>query len=457
MEPTDPIIVVGGGLAGSEAAWQIARRGMQVVLCEMRPAKMTEAHHTGRLAEIVCSNSFKSDQPGTAPWLLKEELKLLDSLLIRLAGETRVPSGASLAVDRERFASAVTEALSSCAEIEIRRQEVAEIPSEGRVIIASGPLTSASLSQSIRAFAGEEHLYFYDAISPIVEADSLDFSRVYRASRYDKGSADYLNCPLNREEYVTFYNALLRSESVPLHDCEKEMYFEACLPIEEMARRGEDTLRFGPMKPVGLVDPKTGRIPYAAVQLRQETLRADSYNLVGFQNHLRFGDQERVFRMIPGLEQARFLRLGQIHRNTFVNSPRLLEPTLQTKRDPRILLAGQISGVEGYVECIATGLIAGMNACRLVRGMKPLVPPRATAIGSLLNYLVSADPKEFQPENINFGIIPPVTGQPSTGKRMGKKERHLLQTETALEAMSEFVRTTGPGGIALGFPMSWNK
>jgi methylenetetrahydrofolate--tRNA-(uracil-5-)-methyltransferase len=352
----------------------------------MRPTKPTLAHQTDRLAEIVCSNSLKSDQPGTAPWLLKEELKHLDSLLISLAYESRVPSGASLSVDREKFAFAVTTALTACPNIEVVREEVKQIPKEAIAILATGPLTSESLSQSIREFAGQEHLYFYDAISPIVEAETIDLNKVYRASRYDKGGADYLNCPLSREEYLAFYDALIKAQAVPLHECERAMYFEACLPIEEMARRGVDTLRFGPMKPVGLIDPRSGKIPYAAVQLRQETLKADSYNLVGFQNHLRFGEQERVFRMIPGLEQAKFARLGQIHRNTFINSPRILSDTLQAKRDPNIFFAGQISGVEGYVECIATGLIAGINAVRLTltaRSANPATQHRHWLIDSL--------------------------------------------------------------------------
>jgi methylenetetrahydrofolate--tRNA-(uracil-5-)-methyltransferase len=454
------IIVVGGGLAGSEAAWQIAQCGVGVRLYEMRPVKPTAAHKTDALAEIVCSNSFKSEQAGSAPWLLKEELKILDSLLIKLAYEHRVPSGASLSVDRGRFAAAVTQALSECEQVEIVREEVGRVPEQAIVILATGPLTSESLSQAIREFAGEEHLYFYDAISPIVDADSIDMSKAYRASRYDKGAADYLNCPFTKEEYLAFYEVVVHAESVPLHECEKAMFFEACLPIEEMARRGIDTLRFGPMKPVGLVDPRTNRIPYAAVQLRQETLRADSYNLVGFQNHLRFGEQERVFRMIPGLERAKFLRLGQIHRNTFINSPRLLKPTLQARRNPNVLFAGQISGVEGYVECIATGLVAGLNAVRLASGNSLLVPPRTTAIGSLIHYLVSADPENFQPENINFGIMPP----PQTcqeNKRMGKKEKHLLQAQHALKAMVEFAESVriemkaliaGSAGILAGIP-----
>src|SRR5262245_28182214 len=433
----DPIIVAGGGLAGSEAAWQIAQAGLKVRLHEMRPVKPTPAHKTAALAEIVCSNSFKSDQEGSAPWLLKEELKILDSLLMRVAYQHRVPSGAALSVDREQFAAAVTQAVSGHPNIEVVRRELRSIPQNAIVIIATGPLTSESLSDSIRKLAGEEHLYFYDAISPIVDAESIDMAKAYRASRYGKGEPDYINCPFTREEYLNFYNALVHAESVPLHECEDAMYFEACLPIEEMARRGIDTLRFGPMKPVGLADPRTSRVPYAAVQLRQENLRADSFNLVGFQNHLRFGEQERVFRLIPGLEQARFIRLGQIHRNTFINSPRLLEPTLQMRRSRNVFFAGQISGVEGYVECIATGLLAGVNASRLAAGESLVVPPRATAVGSLIHYLVSADPSNFQPENINFGIMPSPE-LPQQGRRLGKNDKHLMQTRKALAAMLGF-------------------
>ncbi|HVN81289.1 MAG TPA: methylenetetrahydrofolate--tRNA-(uracil(54)-C(5))-methyltransferase (FADH(2)-oxidizing) TrmFO [Terriglobia bacterium] len=436
--PTESIIIIGGGLAGSEAAWQIARLGLKVRLFEMRPDRMTPAHKTGHLAEIVCSNSFKSEREFTAPWLLKQELIQLDSLLIRLAYENRVPSGASLSVDRAYFAAEVTEALEKCPGIEICREEVTTIPQNNICIIATGPLTSEKLSQSIRTFAGEEHLYFYDAISPVVDAETIDMARVFRASRYDKAGADYLNCPMTKDEYLAFYDALIHAESVPLHECEKAMYFESCLPIEEMARRGLDTLRFGPMKPVGLMDPRSKKMPYAAVQLRQETLKADSYNLVGLQNHLRFGEQERVFRLIPGLEQALFLRLGQIHRNTYVNSPRLLMPTLQTRKNLRVFFAGQISGVEGYVECIATGLVAGINASRLAMGLGPVFPPRRTAIGSLLHYLANADPDNFQPENINFGIMPPLEFDTINQRKLAKMDRHRLQVQQALAGMAAF-------------------
>ncbi|MEW5976581.1 MAG: methylenetetrahydrofolate--tRNA-(uracil(54)-C(5))-methyltransferase (FADH(2)-oxidizing) TrmFO [Acidobacteriota bacterium] len=433
----DPITVIGGGLAGCEAAWQVARRGYRVRLFEMRPTRPTFAHKTEQLAEIVCSNSFKSDQENTAPWLLKEELRVLDSLLIAIALQTRVPSGASLSVDRERFAAAVTETLSRNPNIEIVREEVAELPDSGIAIVATGPLTSDRLARSIQQLTGTDRLYFYDAISPIVDAETVDRNVAFAGSRYGKGGADYLNCPFTREEYLRFYEALSQAESVPLHQCEQALFFEACLPIEEMARRGVDTLRFGPMKPVGLIDPRTKRMPYAAVQLRQENLRADSYNLVGFQNHLRFSEQERVFRLIPGLANAKFLRLGQVHRNTYINAPRLLLPTLQARVRPNLFFAGQISGVEGYVECIATGLISGINATLLATGRSLRVPPRNTAIGSLFHYLASANPDDFQPENINFGIMPP-PDHCTPERKIPKKEKHRLQAERALQEMNSF-------------------
>jgi methylenetetrahydrofolate--tRNA-(uracil-5-)-methyltransferase len=436
--------IIGGGLAGSEAAWQIARRGIPVELVEMRPQQMTPAHQTDKFAEVVCSNSFKSDQPNSAPWLLKRELQQLGSLLLELAYQHRVPSGASLSVDRELFADAVTDALLANPLIRIRREEAVTLTPDEITIVATGPLTSDRFAGALQDLSGGQHLYFYDAISPIVESETIDYTKVYRASRYDKGEADFLNCPFSREEYLRFYEALIQAESVPLHDCEKALYFEACLPIEEMARRGVDTLRFGPMKPVGLVDPRTGKIPYAAVQLRQENLRADSYNLVGFQNHLRFGAQEKVLRLIPGLENARFTHLGQIHRNTYINAPLLLHPTLQTRTNPLLFIAGQISGVEGYVECIATGLLAGINASRLLQGRIPISPPRVTAMGSLVHYLCSADPAHFQPENINFGIMPPLDPSPSALK-ISKQEKHQIQVEQALIAMKEFAGQVSAG------------
>ena len=435
----EPLTIIGGGLAGSEAAWQVAQRGIPVRLYEMRPTCSTLAHKTEYLAEIVCSNSFKSNQIGSAPWLLKQELKQLNSLLLQIANEHQVPSGAALSVDRNNFSLAVTQRLESVPNIQIIRQEVITLPSKGPIIIATGPLTSTRLSDSLKRFMGEDHLYFYDAISPIVDADSINYSKVYQGSRYENSGADYLNCSLNKQEYLNFYSALVNAESVPLHECEKHLYFEACLPIEEMARRGIDTLRFGPMKPVGLIDPRTQQRPYAAVQLRQENLKADSYNIVGFQNHLRFGEQEKLFRLIPGLEEAHFLRLGQVHRNTFINAPRQLISTLQSLKRNDIFFAGQLSGVEGYVECIATGLVAGINASYLALGKPLLTFPRASAIGSLIHYLVHAPPENFQPENINFGILPSI--ERSTSKvKLGKKERRKLQIKIALEEMCCFTR-----------------
>ena len=433
------ITVIGAGLAGSEAAWQCARRGLDVDLYEMRPVRSTPAHQTGDFAELVCSNSLKSDSENTAPWLLKEEMRRASSLLMEIARQCAVPAGHALAVDRITFAARVTQVISKEPRIRVCREEVARIDeSEGFTIVATGPLTSdplareiARLSQSLKTDeSGDQespHLYFYDSISPIVEADSIDRSRVYMAARYDKGTADYINCPMNAEEYQRFYDALIRAESVEAKDWEKLNYFEGCLPIEEIARRGRDTLRFGPMKPVGLRDPRTGKMPYAVVQLRQENLRADSYNLVGFQNHLKFGEQARVLRLIPGLENARFLRYGQIHRNTYINSPTLLRETLQMKRHPRVLFAGQICGVEGYVESIATGLIAGVHASALALSAEVGPAPRASAFGSLVRYVTQADSKDFQPANITFDLLPPLEK-----KIRDRKERHRAQCELAL-------------------------
>jgi methylenetetrahydrofolate--tRNA-(uracil-5-)-methyltransferase len=423
--------IIGAGLAGSEAAWQCARRGVTVELFEMRPVRATPAHQTDAFAELVCSNSLKSDSANTAPWLLKEEMRRADSRLLEIARETAVPAGHALAVDRTEFSRKVTEALSREPLITIRREEVTEIEDGPLTIIATGPLTSDALSREIARLcattSGNSHLFFYDSISPIVEADSIDMSKVYLAARYDKGSADYINCPMSKNEYDHFYDALLAAHSVEQKDWENLNYFESCLPIEEIARRGRDTLRFGPMKPVGLKDPRTGRIPYAAVQLRQENLRADSYNLVGFQNHLKFGEQARVLSLIPGLEGARFLRYGQIHRNTYINSPTLLNSTLQMKAHPHVLFAGQICGVEGYVESIATGLLAGMNASALATGAEPLPPARASAFGSLVHYITQAESKNFQPANITFDLLPALDR-----KVRDRKERHRLQCESAL-------------------------
>jgi methylenetetrahydrofolate--tRNA-(uracil-5-)-methyltransferase len=432
------VTVIGGGLAGAEAAWQVARRGLCACLYEMRPAVCTPAHETGRLAELVCSNSLKSDLPGTAPYLLKEELRRIGSLLIRIADQVRVPAGHALAVDREAFSTRVTDAIQGEERIQIVREEVREVPEQGITIIATGPLTSGALSDSIAHSAGARHLYFYDAISPIVDTATLDMSRLFAASRYGKGGEDYLNAPMTREEYLRFYEALVASESVPLHPFETAAYFEGCLPIEELARRGVDTLRFGPMKPVGLTDPRTGRRPYAAVQLRLENLMADSYNLVGFQNHLRFPEQKRVFQLIPGLERAEFLRFGQIHRNTYLQSPKILRSSLQTRRDPRLFYAGQICGIEGYVESIATGLLSGINASRLCLGLEPLVPPRSTACGSLVHYVANADSENFQPANISFGLLPEVSTEVKTRIR-DRKERHRLQVQEALGDIDRWI------------------
>lgn len=456
----EKVRIIGAGLAGAEAAWQCAQRGVEVDLFEMRPVRTTPAHQTADFAELVCSNSLKSDSENTAPWLLKEEMRRAGSRLLQIARDCAVPAGHALAVDRVAFAAKVTDAISREGRIAVRREEVRLIDESGETVtvIATGPLTSEALAAEIVRLSvksealnlepashpfplpapNSPHLYFYDSISPIVEADSIDMSRVYMAARYDKGSADYINCPMTSEEYARFYDVLLAAQSVEERDWEKLNYFESCLPIEEIARRGRDTLRFGPMKPVGLKDPRTGRMPYAVVQLRQENLRADSYNLVGFQNHLKFGDQARVLRLVPGLENARFLRYGQIHRNTYINSPTLLRDTLQMKAHPRVLFAGQICGVEGYVESIATGLMAGMNAAALAVGEQCVPPPRATAFGSLTHYVTNADPKNFQPANITFDLLPPLEK-----KIRDRKERHRLQCELALQQFDEWLERTG--------------
>ncbi len=436
---TDGITVIGGGLAGSEAAWQIARLGIKVRLYEMRPGRATPAHRTEKLAEIVCSNSLKSDQPYAASWLLKEELRRMGSILLQIADSVRVPAGTALAVDRERFAERVTEAISGEAHIELIREEAPAIPPEGIVVIASGPLTSPALSESVRQFCGADHLYFYDAISPIVDADTVDSSKVFKAGRYGKSSGDYINCPMNREQYDAFYDALIDAESVPMHEFEEPQYFESCLPIEELARRGRDTLRFGPMRPVGLEDPRTGRRPWAVVQLRQEDLMQSSYNIVGFQNHLKFDAQRRVFRMIPGLENATFLRLGQIHRNTYINAPQTLLPTMAARKDPRVFFAGQLAGTEGYIENVASGLIAGINAARQLRHEDPLVLPPETAMGALCRY-VSTPQKQFAPMNINFGLLPAIF---HPGK-VSKSDKQKMLCARALEALSSFTETCRP-------------
>jgi methylenetetrahydrofolate--tRNA-(uracil-5-)-methyltransferase len=453
--------IIGAGLAGSEAAWQCARRGIAVELYEMRPVRSTPAHQTGDFAELVCSNSLKSASVNTAPWLLKEEMRRAGSLLLEIARACAVPAGHALAVDRATFSARVTATVSREPLITVRREEVARVNAADITIIATGPLTSdalaseierlsqasgdlessragASALSSLSELSSPHRLYFYDSISPIVEADSIDMTKVYLAARYDKGTADYINCPMTQEEYDRFYDALVAAEPLEERDWEKLNYFEGCLPIEEIARRGRDTLRFGPMKPVGLRDPRTGKPPYAVVQLRQENLRADSYNLVGFQNHLRFGDQARVLRLIPGLEDARFLRYGQIHRNTYINAPTLLRETLQMNAHPRVLFAGQICGVEGYVESIATGLMAGVHAAALASGTEPVAAPRTSAFGSLVHYVTHADPRNFQPVNITFDLLP------SLEKRArDRQERHRLQCEAALREFDGWVERIG--------------
>jgi len=442
----EPISIIGGGLAGTEAAWQIARRGLRAVLFEMRPVRPTAAHQTDRLAELVCSNSLKSESEDTAPWLLKEELRRLDSLLLSAAQKARVPGGHALTVDREVFSAEVTAAIESEPLIEVRREEVTAIP-DGIAIVATGPLTSDALAREISRLTGSDRLYFYDSISPIVDADTVNTSVAFWASRYGKstdGTDDYLNCPLDREQYERFVDELLKGQSVPAHIAADDTpYFEACLPIEELARRGRDTLRFGPMKPVGLSDPRTGKRPWAVVQLRQENLRARSFNLVGFQNHLRFGEQARILRMIPGLERAEFLRFGQIHRNTYINAPALLTPTLQLRARPpafshEVLFAGQISGVEGYVEAIATGLLAGVHASTLAAGGQPQPVSRETALGSLCHYISGADPSDYQPANITFDLLPQLDEPTRHRLRHDKKARHAEVCRRALEALEPY-------------------
>lgn len=431
------VIVAGGGLAGSEAAWQLAERGVPVALYEMRPRRSTPAHKTDRLAELVCSNSLKSNSPGAASWLVKEELRRSGSLLLKLAGENSVPGGSALAVDREQFATAVTRAIEQHPLIELRRAELEEVPSQNLVLIATGPLTSDALARQLQSLAGMENMAFYDSISPIVDAETLNMARIFRASRYGKGDEDYLNCPLTRDEYVNFYRALCGAETVEAHAFEDVRYFEACLPIEELARRGVDTLRFGPMKPVGLIDPRAGKQPYAVVQLRAENLRFSSYNLVGFQNHLRFPEQKRILRMIPGLENAEFLRFGQIHRNTYLNAPRLLAPDLSMKNAPHVFIAGQLSGVEGYVECIASGFLAGLAMSQRAMGAKYEPPPRVTALGSLIHFITHANSPDYQPANISFDLIPPIEDLPRALAR-DRKARRDFQCRRALAAIEDW-------------------
>ena len=419
------VTIIGGGLAGSEAAWQLARRGVEVDLYEMRPVRSTEAHQTEHLAELVCSNSFRNASLETAVGCLKDEMRRLGSLILSVADRTTVPAGAALAVDRTLFAEGVTRAVGEQPGIRIHREELTAIP-EGVTIIATGPLTSLALSAALERLFGETHLYFYDAIAPIVTAESVDMEVAYKASRYGKGGDDYINCPMNREEYYAFVDAVLAAEKVPAKQFERTVYFEGCMPVEEMARRGRDTLAFGPMRPVGLIDPRTGARPFAVVQLRQDDTEGRLFNLVGFQTKMTYPEQRRVFRMIPGLAHAEFVRLGSLHRNTFVDSPAILMPTLQLQMARHTFLAGQIIGVEGYVESAAAGLLAGINAARLLAGTPLVIPPATTALGSLLAYVTQRGRRQFQPMNANYGLFPPLGG------RWRGREKKLKLAERAL-------------------------
>jgi methylenetetrahydrofolate--tRNA-(uracil-5-)-methyltransferase len=426
--------VVGAGLAGSEAAWQIAKRGIRVHLYEMRPMKQTPAHHTDKFAELVCSNSLRANSLTNAVGVLKEEMRHLDSVIIRSADDCSVPAGGALAVDRHEFAGKVTERVKNHPNVTVFHEEVTDIP-EGITVIATGPLTSEALSKKLRDLTGEDYLYFYDAAAPIIEKDSIDMEKVYLKSRYDKGEAAYLNCPMTEEEFNRFYDALISAETVPLKEFEKEIYFEGCMPIEVMAQRGKKTLLFGPMKPVGLEDPRTGKRPYAVVQLRQDDAAGTLYNIVGFQTHLKWGPQKEVIRLIPGLENAEIVRYGVMHRNTFINSPKVLKPTYQFHKRDTLFFAGQMTGVEGYVESAASGLIAGINAARLAQGLDPVVFPKETAMGSMARYITEANPENFQPMNANFGLFPPLPE-----KIKGKKERNEKYAQRALETIQNFVK-----------------
>ena len=440
--PSGSLTVIGGGLAGSEAAWQAAERGLHVDLYEMRPVRMTPAHVTDQLAELVCSNSLGSNLPDRAPGLLKAELRRLRSLVVACADETAVPAGGALAVGREAFAQRVTERIEAHPRITLHRQEVEAFPERGVVVVATGPLTSPALAAHIAAWAGSDQLYFYDAMAPIVAVDSVDLSVAFRASRYgpDGDEGDYLNCPMTQAEYERFVDELLNAQRLPLRDFEREdpRFFEACLPVEVLAARGKQALAFGPLKPVGLTDPRTGRRPHAVVQLRQDDQAATLYNLVGFQTNLTWGEQERVFRLIPGLEQAEFVRFGQMHRNTFINSPTLLRPTLQSVGRDDLLFAGQITGTEGYIGSVASGLVAGLNAARLVQGAEPVQFPPTTMIGALCDYISSAGAKGFQPMKANFGLLPPLV-PPVRNKR----ERYSAYSQRALADLDEFARSAG--------------
>lgn len=430
---TQVVNVIGAGLAGSEAAYQIAKRGVQVRLYEMRPVRQTPAHHTDKFAELVCSNSLRANTLTNAVGVIKEEMRLMDSVIIRAADECSVPAGGALAVDRHEFAAKVTEYVKNHPNVTVMNEEITEIP-EGPTIIATGPLTSPDLSAQLKELTGEDYFYFYDAAAPIVEKDSIDMNKVYLKSRYDKGEAAYLNCPMTEEEFDRFYEALIAAETVPLKEFEKEIFFEGCMPVEVMASRGRQTLVFGPMKPVGLEDPKTGKTPYAVVQLRQDDAAGTLYNIVGFQTHLKWGPQKEVLQLIPGLENAEIVRYGVMHRNTFINSPNLLRPTYQYKQRDDLFFAGQMTGVEGYVESAASGLLAGINAARLVKGEEPVVLPPVTAMGSMANYITATNAKNFQPMNANFGLFAPLE------KKIKKKaERNEAYATRALDTIRNFV------------------
>lgn len=434
----EKVTVIGGGLAGSEATWQLAKRGIEVDLYEMRPVKMTPAHETGNLSELVCTNSMRSNQLSNAVGLLKEEMRQLDSLIMRVADETAVPAGGALAVDRDSFSKKITQIINELPNVHVHNEEIKDIPKEGINIIATGPLTSDSLATKIKEFCGSESLHFFDAAAPIITAESIDYNIVYKKSRYDKGEAAYLNCPMDKEQFVNFYNNLITAETAELHEFEKNNVFEGCMPIEVMAKRGEKTMLFGPLKPVGLEDPKTGKVPYAVVQLRQDNASASMYNIVGFQTHLKFGEQKRVFSLIPGLANAVFVRYGKMHRNTYISSPEVLNSTYETKLCKNLFFAGQMTGVEGYVESAGSGLVAGINASLRAIGESPIVFPKNTAIGSMANYITSTSAKNFQPMNASYSLMPQLEK-----KIRNKQERHLMQSKIALDELNEFKNKVG--------------
>ncbi|MEK4073714.1 FADH(2)-oxidizing methylenetetrahydrofolate--tRNA-(uracil(54)-C(5))-methyltransferase TrmFO [Paenibacillus sp. FSL M7-0656] len=438
MTNEQQVTVIGAGLAGTEAAWQIASRGVRVKLYEMRPVVKTPAHHTDKFAELVCSNSLRANGLTNAVGVLKEEMRMLNSLVLSAADKHAVPAGGALAVDRDGFSGEITSTLHQHPLIEVVNEELTSLPEEGIVVVATGPLTSPALSEQIKALMGEEYFYFYDAAAPIIEKDSIDMNKVYLASRYDKGEAAYLNCPMTEEEFDVFYEALITAEVAQLKEFEKEIYFEGCMPIEVMMKRGKQTALFGPMKPVGLVNPHTGELPHAVVQLRQDNAAGTLYNLVGFQTHLKWGEQKRVFSLIPGLENAEFVRYGVMHRNTFINSPKLLLPTYQFKERPNLFFAGQMTGVEGYVESAASGLIAGMNAAKAALGQELVVLPVETTLGSMAQYITTADFKHFQPMNANFGLLPKLET-----KIRNKKEKNEALAQRALDGITSFAAAEG--------------